>query len=116
MHLIGPDERRRTVAEVRRRLVPGAPFVVVQLSFPQRDATERALWLARHAANLAASGISAAQAESAIAMIGREVPALTPDEDQSILQEAGFTDVTEFFSAFTSWLGRLRVTLRNIRR
>ena len=87
--------------------MPGAPFVVVHLSFPQRNATERALWLARHQANLVASGISAAQAESAIAMIGREVPALTPDEDQSILQEAGFTDVTEFFSAFTirGWVG-----------
>ena len=86
LHLIAPDERRRTVAEVRRRLVPGAPFVVVQLSFPQRDETERALWLARHAANLAASGISAVQAESAIAMIGKEVPALTPEEDRTILQ------------------------------
>ena len=85
----------------------GAPFVVVHLSFPQRDATERALWLARQEANLVASGISAAQAESAIAMIGREVRALTPDEDQSILQEAGFIDVTEFFSALTfrGWVG-----------
>ena len=40
-------------------------------------------------------------------MIGREVPALTPDEDQSILQEAGFTDDTEFCSALTfrGWVG-----------
>ncbi|MDT5323007.1 MAG: hypothetical protein QOF25_159 [Mycobacterium sp.] len=30
-----------------------------------------------------------------------EVPVLTPEQDRAILQEADFTDVTEFFSAFT---------------
>jgi len=28
-----------------------------------------------------------------------DVPALTPEQDCAVLQEAGFTDVTEFFSA-----------------
>jgi tRNA (cmo5U34)-methyltransferase len=36
-----------------------------------------------------------------------EVPVLTPEQDRAILQEAGFTDVTEFFSAYTfrGWVG-----------
>ena len=36
-----------------------------------------------------------------------DVPVLTPDEDREILADAGFSDVTEFFSAFTfrGWVG-----------
>ena len=107
LHFLGQDERRRTVAEVRRRLAPGAPFVVAHLSFPQRDDAERELWLGRHSATLVASGIEPADAEKARTMIAAEVPALTPEQDRTILQEAGFSDVAEFFSAFTfrGWVG-----------
>jgi tRNA (cmo5U34)-methyltransferase len=84
LHFIEHDERRRTAAEVRRRLAPGAPFVVMHLSFPQRD-----------------------DAEKARTSIAADVPVLTPEQDRAILQDAGFTDVTEFFSAFTfrGWVG-----------
>jgi tRNA (cmo5U34)-methyltransferase len=63
--------------------------------------------MGRYAANLVASGIDAADAEKARTMVAAEVPALTPEQDRAILQEAGFTDVTEFFSAFTfrGWVG-----------
>jgi tRNA (cmo5U34)-methyltransferase len=107
LHFLAPEERRRTVAEVRRRLAPGAPFVVAHLSFPQRDDAERELWMRRYSANLVASGIDPADAEKARTTVAAEVPALTPEQDRAILQEAGFTDVTEFFSAFTfrGWVG-----------
>lgn len=107
LHFLEEDERRRTVAEVRRRLAPGAPFVVAHLSFPQRDHAERELWMGRHAANLVASGIDRADAEKVRTTVAAEVPALTPEQDRAILQEAGFADVTEFFSAFTfrGWVG-----------
>jgi tRNA (cmo5U34)-methyltransferase len=107
LHFVEYDERRRTAAEVRRRLAPGAPFVVVHLSFPQRDDAERQLWMRRHAANLVASGVDPVDAEKARISIAAEVPALTPEQDRAVLQEAGFTDVTEFFSAFTfrGWVG-----------
>jgi tRNA (cmo5U34)-methyltransferase len=84
LHFIEHDERRRTAAEVRRRLAPGAPFVVMHLSFPQRD-----------------------DAEKARTSIAADVPVLTPEQDRAILQDAGFTDVTEFLSAFTfrGWVG-----------
>lgn len=35
LHFLAPDERRRTAAEIRRRLKPGAPFVAAHSSFPQ---------------------------------------------------------------------------------
>ena len=107
LHFLTQDERLRTLAEVRRRLAPGAPFVVVHLSFPQRDCAERELWMKRYSANLVASGIDRADAEKMRTTVAAEVPALTPEQDRAILQEAGFSDVAEFFSAFTfrGWVG-----------
>jgi tRNA (cmo5U34)-methyltransferase len=89
------------VAEVRQRLAPGAPFVVAHLSFPQRTDAERQLWTERHIAYLVASGVCPADAERARDAVAMQVPVLTPEQDRSILEDAGFTAVTEFFSAFT---------------
>lgn len=101
LHFLPPDARRRTVTAVRQRLVAGAPFVVTHLSFPQRNAAERQLWIERHIAYLVATGISTADAERAREAVATQVPVLTPEEDRAILHDAGFTDVTEFFSAFS---------------
>ncbi|WP_286149128.1 hypothetical protein [Mycobacterium sp. IS-1496] len=107
LQFLPPDERRRTAAKVRRRLARGAPFVVMHLSSPQRDEAERESWMRRHAANLVASGIEPVDAESARTTIAKDVPVLTPEQGRAILQDAGFADVTEFFSAFTfrGWVG-----------
>ncbi|WP_255057712.1 hypothetical protein [Mycolicibacterium arenosum] len=95
------------MAEVRRRLAPGAPFVAAHLSFPQRTDDERETWIRRHVANLVSSGVDPADAEQARTAIAAQVPALTPEQDRGLLEEAGFHDVTEFFSAFTirGWVG-----------
>lgn len=107
LHFLPPDERRRTAAEVRRRLAPGAPFIAAHLSFPQSTGAERETWIRRHMANLVASGVDPADAEKARTAISAEVPVLTPEQDSRILEEAGFTGVTEFLSAFTirGWVG-----------
>lgn len=101
LHFLTPETRIRTVEAVRARLSPGAPFVLVHLSFPQRDDAERQSWLQRHMAYLAASGVHPADAERARDAVTTQVPVLTPEEDRSILQDAGFSAVTEFYSAFT---------------
>jgi tRNA (cmo5U34)-methyltransferase len=107
LHFLEYGERRRTAAEVRRRLAPGAPFVVAHLSIPQHDDAERELWMGRHVARLVAAGTDPVDAEAARTRIAAEVPVLTPEQDRAVLQEAGFTNVTEFFSAFTfrGWVG-----------
>jgi len=106
LHFLPYEQRIETAARVRQRLAPGAPFVVAHMSFPQRDG-ERELWLSRHVANLVAAGIDAADVEKARTAIATEVPVLSPENDRAVLQEAGFSDVTEFFSAFTfrGWVG-----------
>jgi tRNA (cmo5U34)-methyltransferase len=107
LHFLPYDQRRDTAAQVRQRLAPGAPFVVAHLSFPQRDDVERELWIGRHVANLIASGIDLADVDKARSAIATDVPVLSPEQDRAVLLEAGFTGVTEFFSAFTfrGWVG-----------
>lgn len=100
LHFVPLEERRRTVAEVRRRLKPGAPFVVTHFSIPQDDG-DRALWLSRYAAFLAASGVEPHKAANARAAIDTQLAILTPQQDEAILREAGFSNVSLFYAGFT---------------
>ncbi len=100
LHFVALEARRRTVAEVRRRLKPGAPFVVAHFSFSQGEG-ERALWLSRYAAFAVASGIASEQMASASAAIDARLTILTPEEDEAILREAGFSNVSLFYAGFT---------------
>ncbi len=104
-HFIARDERRRTAAEIHRRLKPGAPFVVAHFSFPQGEG-ERELWLSRYAAFAAASGVEREKAENARVAIGAQLPILSPEEDEAILRDAGFSNVTLFYVglSFRGWV------------
>ena len=100
LHFMTLEARRRTVAEVRRRLKPGAPFVVAHFSFSQGEG-ERALWLSRDAAFAVASGMAPEQMANASAAIAARLTILTPEEDEAILREAGFSNVSLFYAGFT---------------
>jgi tRNA (cmo5U34)-methyltransferase len=86
--------------QVHRRLKPGAPFVVAHHSFPQQ-AGEKEKWLTRFAAFAAASGVPNMNAQNAITTMGARLPLLSPEEDEALLREAGFADVSLFYAAFT---------------
>lgn len=62
--LASDQERRHLVAEVRRRLAPGAPFVVAHLSVPQGP-NDRERWLSRYGAFAIASGVEPDEAAAA---------------------------------------------------
>jgi tRNA (cmo5U34)-methyltransferase len=100
LHFILEEERRRTLAEVHRRLRPGAPFVVAHHSFPQSNG-EKKQWLARYAAFAIASGIPTEKAENAMAVIDERLSVLSPVQDEAMLREVGFADVTLFYAGFT---------------
>ena len=100
LHFIPLEERRRTIGEVRRRLKPGAPFVVAHFSIPQGDG-ERDLWLARYAAFKVASGTDPEKAENARAAVDRHLHILTPEQDETVLRDAGFSNVNLFYAGFT---------------
>lgn len=99
LHFVPLDQRVATLTELRRRLRPGAPLVVAHHSFPRGGERER--WLARYAAFAASSGVPAEKAGHAAQTIGRELPVLSPEEDEATLRDAGFQDVQLFYAAFT---------------
>lgn len=107
-HFLPLDERRRTAAKVHRRLKPGAPFVVAHFSIPQGGGEgERALWLSRYAAFAVSSGIEPDKAANARAGIDAHLTILTPEQDEAILRDAGFSNVSLFYAGFTfrGWVG-----------
>lgn len=98
LHFIEPAERLRTLKELRRRLKPGAPFVAAHHSFPQ---DQRALWLSRYQAFAVSSGVDPDKAAKGRDAIDTRLHMLSPEEDAEIMREAGFSDVTQFYAAFT---------------
>ncbi|MEO0615552.1 MAG: class I SAM-dependent methyltransferase [Pseudomonadota bacterium] len=107
LHFIDAAERLRTVTEIVRRLKPGAPFVTAHCSFPQGP-KQREAWLARHREFTMSSGVAEALAEQGRKDIAESLAVLDPDTDEKILRDAGLSDVTLFYSAFTwrAWFGR----------
>jgi tRNA (cmo5U34)-methyltransferase len=103
LHFLQREERVDTLREMHRRLRPGAPIVVAHASFPQ-DEPARARWLSRYSAYAVASGADPGQAEQARAAVAASSALLTPEEDESCLREAGFSQVEQFYAAFT-WRG-----------
>jgi tRNA (cmo5U34)-methyltransferase len=99
LHFVPRAERRSTLREIHRRLQPGAPFVVAHFSFPQAR-TGRETWLGRYAAFATSSGIEPAKAAAAGIAIGERLPILSPQEDEALLADAGFSDVTLFYAGF----------------
>ena len=107
LHFLPREERLRTLREVRRRMKPGAPFVVAHSSFPQGP-SERGRWRTRYARFALGSGADPAQVEKMRAGVEAHLHVLDPAEDERLLIEAGFSDVSLFYAAFTwrGWLAR----------
>lgn len=94
-HFIDRVQRHETLRQVRLRLKPGAPFVLVHLSFPQEE-PERSGWIARHVAFGVANGNDPANSEAACEAIADKLTILSPEDDVSMLEQAGFSNVTLF--------------------
>jgi len=107
-HFIPRDQRLPTLNQIRRRLVDGAPFVVAHISFPQTE-PERSMWIARH---VAFSGTDPANAESARHAMSTRLSILAPEEEEAMLRDAGFSNVSLFYAglSFRGWVAYAQVT------
>lgn len=104
-HFIDRVERARILAGLRQRLRLGAPLVLMHISFPQTE-PERPQWIARHAAYGAPPGTKPAHLAAAREAIGTRLTILSPEEDEAMLAEAGFEQVSLFFAglSFRGWV------------
>lgn len=103
LHFVARDQRLETLREVHRRLAPGAPFVVAHISFAQTE-PDRSMWIARQ---IAFSGTDPANAENAKRAIATKLSILSPEEDEALLRDAGFSNVALFYAglSFRGWVG-----------
>jgi tRNA (cmo5U34)-methyltransferase len=62
---------------------------------------QRDIWMSRFAAFLTTSGVEPRQAAAAREGIQRQLPILTPAQDEAILRDAGFGEVQLFYVGFT---------------
>lgn len=103
-----PDDGAKLdlLREVRRRLKPGAPFVLadqcIDLAAPDRE-----LRLDRYAAYARASGVDPATVAGARAMMDTSTTFVTPARNEALLREAGFEAIELFYlaMAWRGWLG-----------
>jgi tRNA (cmo5U34)-methyltransferase len=107
-HFVPAEERLPMAKQIHQRLKPGAPFVAAHMSVDgSAQSGERDLWMSRYAAFITASGVAPANAQAAREKVQRELPVLTPAQDEAILHEAGFRGVQLFYAGFTfrGWVG-----------
>lgn len=105
LHFTTEAERYRTLCEIHQRLKPGGVLVVMHYSIPGHEA-ERELWLSRCAAFAISSGVDAEQAKTAAAAIGKQLPILSPEQDEALMRRAGFSGICTFYTglAFRGWV------------
>jgi tRNA (cmo5U34)-methyltransferase len=103
LHHLDRDARLHTLAQIRRRLKPGAALVIAGHSAPGPD-PER--WMIRSAAFGDRGGLDWKKAATTSRMMVERLPLLTPAEEEHLLQEAGFVDVALFYAAlsFRGWV------------
>lgn len=102
-HFVPREQRLETLRQIHRRLVPGAPFIVAHISFAQTE-PERSMWIARH---VAFAGADPANVESAKQAIATRLCILSPEDDEAMLRDAGFSNVSLFYAglSFRGWVG-----------
>jgi tRNA (cmo5U34)-methyltransferase len=87
-------------SDVHRRLKPGGPLVVAHHSFSPQP-PERDTWLERYAAYGVGSGFAADRMTKTIGAIRDRLPVLSPEDDEALMREAGFNDVSLSYAALT---------------
>ncbi|MET0889378.1 MAG: class I SAM-dependent methyltransferase [Stenotrophomonas maltophilia] len=105
LHFLSAEERLKTLCALRRRLKPGAPLIIAQHSVPS-EPLEKHRWFQRWAAFVAARGLVGETAAARADSIANRLPTLSPEQEVTMLKEAGFKRPDLFYAAlsFRGWV------------
>jgi tRNA (cmo5U34)-methyltransferase len=86
-------------------LKPGAPLIVAHHSFPEGGELSR--WLSRSMAFASGSSVDFAGTSISAATMAEHLPILSIAEDETLLRDAGFSNVALFYAGFSfrGWVG-----------
>lgn len=103
-HHVEQTDRKKALQAVNLRLKPGAPLVLVHMSFPQNTAEEKLKWLHRYLAY--AKITDPVKVAKTLEAVEEKLTILNPEEDEAMLLEAGFEKIQLFFMgfAFRGWV------------
>jgi len=99
-HHISLEQRKTTLAGIHRRLRPGAPLVLAHVSVPL-DEPAYSTWIERHIEYGADSQVDPERRNAARNAIREKTSITSPENEQALLQDAHFTDITQFYQAFS---------------
>ena len=99
LHFLDADERLATLSQIRRRLRPGAPLLTFQHT--ASDGPDRLAWFQRYARYAADPGADPAELMRNAAAMSAHLPALSPRDEETLLRDAGFSDVGLYYAALT---------------
>ncbi|HTG39370.1 class I SAM-dependent methyltransferase [Sphingomonas sp.] len=99
LHFLHREERLEVLHDIRRRLKPGAAFVIAHHSCP--DGSDPRRWLARSVAFADRSAPDLAKASASAEMLMSRLPILSSDGEEALLRQAGFREITLFYAAFS---------------
>lgn len=99
LHFLPAEERVRTLAEIRGRLLPGSPLLTFHHSVP--GGSTRLAWLERAARYASGDDGDPGQISARASAMAANLPILTPEEDEAALTRAGFRQADAFYTALT---------------
>ena len=104
LHFVPDDgSKERTLTEIRRRLKPGAPFVLVDLCIDIAS-PESSVALNRYREYALESGADLEQVNGTCERLINVLKMVSPARNEELLGASGFTDIELFYAAL-SWRG-----------
>lgn len=99
MHFLTPDERLEVLNGIRRRLKPGASFVLAHHCAPAGGDLQA--WLTRSILFADKAHADLEKSIASAAMMGTRLPIQTTGQEEELLVRAGFSNIALFYAAFS---------------
>lgn len=105
LHFLEATERLRVLREIRRRMKLGSTLVIAHHSYP--TGSDPTCWLARSIAFADNTPGDRRRISVSAETMALRLPLMSTADEEALLREAGYHDVTLFYAAFSfrGWVG-----------